>query len=170
MSYRRLFILCEGNDDRRFFERIIVPLLDYDYVHCYQYAEQKSKEVHNLIRSAQSMGADYVYIRDFDQGECIPSRKGAVTEKYGNLDPERIFIVKEEIESWYAAGLSDEVRRQLDVPLPRRTDEVTKEEFDNALPQGEPRISIMREMLEAYDLTMAQQRNRSFDYFCGKFL
>ena len=31
MPYKRLFILIEGDDDERFFEKIINPLLDKKY-------------------------------------------------------------------------------------------------------------------------------------------
>lgn len=171
MPYRQFFILCEGDDDVRFFRHVIVPLLDYDGVQFYQYAQQRFKDVRSMIRSIQSMGADYIFVCDFDRGECIPSKREEILEKYTNLDPERIFVIQEEVESWYMAGLNDEERRRLEISsLRRRTDELTKEHFDNALPESEPRISIMREMLKAFDLAVARQRNRSFDYFSRKFL
>lgn len=171
MPYRQLFILCEGDDDGHFFRHVIVPLLDYDDVRFYQYAQRRSRDVRSMIRSVQSMGADYIFVCDFDRGECIPSRREAIASQYVNLDPERIFVVQEAIESWYVAGLRDEARRRLEISsLQRRTDELTKGHFDNALPEGEPRISLMREMLDVFDLAVARRRNRSFDYFVRKIL
>lgn len=176
MSYSLLFILCEGNDDRQFLERIFAPLLDYDNVQYYQYAQRTSKDVRSMVQSIQSMDAEpsldaeYLYFCDFDQSECITSKKREVTNRCHSLDPDRIFVVREAIESWYIAGVQEHERERLGISLPRRTDGILKAHFNNALPKREPRISVMREMLDVYDLRMARRRNYSLDYFCRKSL
>lgn len=175
MPYRRLFVLCEGDDDERFFERVFATLLDHDDVQYYQYAQQTSRAVRGMIQSIRGMDAERemdvecIYLCDFDRSECIISKKREITNKYINLDPEEIFVVKETIEGWYVAGLQEDMRNRLGISsLPRRTDDLLKEHFNNALPRGEPRISIMREILDTYDLAVARQRNYSIDYFCSK--
>ena len=74
------------------------------------------------------------------------------------------------IESWYAAGLSRQRSEEmLGRPL-QRTDELTKERFNNLLPEDASRIDFMQRLLEHFDVSRARTTNRSFEYFCSNVL
>ena len=56
MPYKRLFILIEGDDDERFFEKIINPLLDekYDSITLWKYSQETNKRINNIIRGIKN--------------------------------------------------------------------------------------------------------------------
>ena len=56
--YKLLFIFVEGDDDERFFNRILSPKLQekYDTVKIIRYATMKKEKVDNFIRSIKAMG------------------------------------------------------------------------------------------------------------------
>ena len=56
-TYKLLFIWVEGDDDERFFNRILSPKFQekYDTVKIIQYAKMKKEKVDNFIRSIKAM-------------------------------------------------------------------------------------------------------------------
>ena len=50
MSSKRLFLLVEGNDDERFFSKVIVPKFKgiYEWVEVWKYSQQGKKRVKNF--------------------------------------------------------------------------------------------------------------------------
>ncbi|PNR88787.1 hypothetical protein X925_04970 [Petrotoga sp. 9T1HF07.CasAA.8.2] len=64
MAYERLYILVEGDDDKRFFEKIITPLFEgkYDQVKVWKYAQQKKEKVSKFLKSIKGMNADYIFV------------------------------------------------------------------------------------------------------------
>ncbi|PNR93615.1 MULTISPECIES: hypothetical protein [unclassified Petrotoga] len=64
MDYKMLFILVEGDDDKRFFEKIITPLFEgkYDQVKVWKYAQQKKEKVSKFLKSIKGMNADYIFV------------------------------------------------------------------------------------------------------------
>lgn len=171
MSYRLLYVLCEGNDDERFFEHVAKPQLQahYDSITYYQYAQETPKKVRRLVDSILAIPADYIYLRDFDEGACITSRKEDVLSKYDRLDEEHIAIVVQMIESWYAAGASEDMAPAMSQR--QQTNNLRKQDFDQQIPAGyASRIDFMREVLKQYDLSAARTKNDSLDYFCTTFL
>ncbi len=177
MSYRRLFVLCEGDDDERFFKRVLRPKLQerYDAITFYQYAQKQPKEVRKFIRSVYdidskpNLSADYFFLRDFDRGASIARRKEEVRSKYGEqIRPERIVLVVQLIEGWYAAGLNAENAAELGADELPSTDDLLKRQFDDWMPErfGASRIDFMQEILKRFDAETAKRKNQSFNYFC----
>ncbi len=175
MRRRLLFFFVEGNDDERFVESVLLPHLyrHYKSIQIYQYARKKQKDVNALLRSLSNLNADFVWITDINGSPCVTQRKDKTISKYAGLvnAPERVAVVIKEIESWYLAGLDDEVSERMGLVPFRTTDDLTKEEFDRLIPQKfDSRIDFMVELLKKFESETAVQKNRSFEYFVGKFL
>ncbi|MCU0631419.1 MAG: hypothetical protein MUC66_00380 [Methanolinea sp.] len=168
MTERRLFILLEGNDDERFFSRVVVPLLAprYRSVRVVKYACLKRSRVCRFVRSFQRTGDEYMVVADIDQAPGVKAKKDAVMGRFCVLKPSDIVVIIQEIESWYLAGLETSDARRLGVnPLPS-TDHVTKEDFNTTIPpQYVSRIAYMLEILSRFSIAAACRKNRSFHYF-----
>ena len=171
-GYRLLVLLVEGGDDTRFAESVLIPLLEprFDHVQIYEYAEKQPAEARDFINNIKNTPDwSYIFIADFDQGPCVTRRKDRLVSRYGNLDIERILIVRREIESWYLAGLDRDSCSELGIPIFGDTDDVTKEQFDNIKSRNLPHADFMVEILRRYDTTTARGNNASFDYAMGKY-
>jgi hypothetical protein len=171
MPYTRLYVLIEGDDDKRFVERIIIPTLAsrYDCVQTWPYANKKKEKVNSFLRSIKIMGADFFLLADIDACPCVQSKREILLQKFKELTDNRIIIVVKEIESWFMAGLKDD--NPLRVNATGDTSNLTKEQFDNAVPEGfDSRINFMLEVLANFHVPTAAKRNASFSYFarrCG---
>ncbi|RDV80898.1 hypothetical protein [Ammonifex thiophilus] len=181
---RTLYIFVEGPRDEDFFRRAIVgPYLSESYaVHIVKYAEKKSpfKNIGGLIktiRRRKEKGEDleYIFVVDLDECPCITGRKQDILQKFssvlGNLEEarreldRRILVVVKEIESWYLAGLNG------DENLPETTEELTKEDFEKlAQDKRCSHIELMNRILDNFSVEIAAKKNRSFCYFCNKYL
>lgn len=172
MEFRKLFIFIEGDDDERFFRRIIKPVYEEKYasVMLWKYAKMKKDKVINFLKSVKSMNADYIFTTDINLAPCISGRKQEMQNKFNGLDEDRIVVVIKEIESWYLAGLSDNFLRQFKISFYSGTDNITKEQFYNYIPRKfDSRISFMVEILDHFSIEIATQKNRSFKYFLEKY-
>lgn len=169
MGYKRLFIFVEGNDDKRFFNRIIKPIFEkkYDWVEVIQYAQDSPKWRVDFLKSIQSANADYIYVADINNKPCVSAKKQAIQNELKDIDENSIIIVKMEIESWYLAGVDDTNAKKLKICTYITTDTLTKEQF-NCLTSGS-RINFMSEILNCFSLEGAKQKNNSFKYFMEKY-
>jgi len=173
MAYRRLFLFLEGDDDERFFRAVFFPLLRrrYDDVFPVQMSQLTKKKIADWLRSVEAMKANYLYVRDLDRHSCVTAAKNALLETHPRLIPDRIQIVKAEIESWYCAGIGSGKLADSEIATCLETEIVTKEKFDAAIPGGRVnRIPVMAEILESFDLEEAARRNSSLRYFLQKRL
>jgi hypothetical protein len=169
-----VFLLIEGDDDERFFDKVVKPIAEqrYCWVRPWKYAQKKRKRIVGLLRSARSMGADFIYVRDFDGATCISARKEQIQEQLGALMPaEKIIIVVQEIESWYLAGVDERSCDTLGFSgLGSSTDKVTKETFERLRPPSMSRIALLGQLLADFDVDTAVRRNASFGYFATNWL
>lgn len=171
MSYGKLFIFIEGYDDLLFFERIIKPLLlrKYRKISLIQHARLKFKNKYKFIDSIKELRADYFYVVDIDYFPCISARKKDVFDHLRNIDLSKIIVVVKEIESWYLAGIGKKRAEKINIPLLSNTDFVTKEYFNDIIPNSfGSRHNFMNELLKKFDIFIALQRNKSFAYFIKK--
>ena len=172
MGYKRLFVWVEGENDIRFFDKIIKPKLQkkYNLVEVRSYAVLKKKKIRNFLKSIKAMNAEYIYARDINDAPCVTSRKKKIQSKLRNIDESRIIVVIKEIESWYLAGLSDEDTQKLKIRSYKTTDGITKEQFHDLIPKKfDSRIDFTLEILKCFSVEIAKQKNRSFRYFVGKY-
>jgi len=172
--YRRLNVLLEGDDDRRFFDAVIRPMLQgqYDYVETYEYAQKTIPSRMEYLRSTKAMNADYFFMGDFNTSPCIAEKKRHLVETYKPmLDGGRTIIVVREIESWYLAGLDDEGRQEFGISTNhhRHTNDLTKEQFEDLMPMKFGSIiDFMNEILSRFRIDTAETKNRSFCYLMDK--
>ena len=161
----------EGDDDERFFDRVIKPMYEriYDHVQLWKYAPEKKQKVNGFLRSINAMQAEYLFVSDMDESPCVTDKKARIASKFEKLSEDRILIVCREIESWYLAGLNDEGCRQIGIPPSDDTDSMSKEQFDGMVPKKfVSRIDFMQEIMKVFDRKTALTRNTSFGYFMRK--
>ena len=172
MAYRILFIFLEGDDDERFFDRVIKPTYEqiYDHVQLWKYAQAKKQKVNDFLQSINAMKkAEYLFVSDMDESPCVTDKKERRASEFEKLSEDRILIVCREIESWYLAGLNDEGCRQIGIPPSYNTDRISKEQFDDIVPKKfVSRIDFMQEIMKVFDQNTALTRNTSFGYFMRK--
>lgn len=168
---KRLFVLLEGDDDVRFFKKVLLdPLRErFDSVILWKFAQQKKKKVAAFIRTVQDLGSDYLLFTDMDEAPCVTEKKRGVRRAIDTAEARRVLIVIREIEAWYLAGVTDDDARALGLSMPETTDRITKEAFNALKPRRfDSRIDFMMEILKRYSLETARRRNRSFRYFSDR--
>ena len=172
MKESRLFLFVEGNDDRRFFSRIVVPLFreNYTSIEIISYASMKTERVCRFVRSIREMGHDFLLFADIDEVRNVHAKKAILRERFCTLTDYKIVVIIKEIESWYLAGLDDRAQKRLHLRHFQTTNHITKEIFNAMIPQEySSRIAFMVELLNRYSLHEAEGRNRSFLYFMSHY-
>jgi len=175
MAYRQLFLFVEGDDDARFFQALTIPFFKvrYDDIRIVRYAALKKEKLGNFVRSVRSMGADYLIVGDLDWHPCVSAAKQSLLQRCSQAEPERVQIVKAEIESWYCAGIPEGDTEWGSLPIGQApdTERLTKENCLHTLAEsGSPRLPALLSLLERFDRKRAASRNGSFRYFLGKHL
>lgn len=174
MSDKLLFIILEGSDDKRFFEKVgkLVFQNKYYLIKFWEYSQQKKKINENFISSVNSMNADYICFGDFNNAPCVTAAKGKVNSKFNNIiSDDNIIVVFKEIESWYLAGLDKSACIKLGI---RRdivnTNNITKRHFKTLIPSNFNSIkNFMLEILKCFSIKIAKKKNKSFKYFIEKY-
>jgi len=116
-------------------------------------------------------GFDRLFVADLNAAPCVTVRKNKLKEHYLALRDEEIIVVSREIESWYLAGLNTEGASALKVKCPPSTDQLTKEDCDRIRPSRfDAELDFLLELLRNFDVETACKRNKSFAYFCQKFV
>lgn len=164
--------MVEGEDDIRFFGRIIKPLFTsrYDSVEIIPYASIRRTKVNNFLKSVRQMKNDYIFVADIDTERSVRDKKQILYYHFSNIESGSIVIVIKEIESWYYAGLSRESEQNLGVPEIPSTNDLTKEDFNHLIPRHyDSRIDFMFEILKYFSLDSAQKKNHSFRFFVDRY-
>jgi len=172
MSYSRLFIWVEGQDDIRFFETVLKSKFKekYDWVEVRPYANMKKEKLNSFIKSIKSMKSDYILVTDLDNSPCVTHKKDEKTRKVSEIDKGNIVVVIKEIESWYAAGLSKTKTQFGKVPKFESTNHLVKEKFISLIPKSfGSRIDFMVEILKNFSVPVAKKKNTSFNYILHKY-
>ena len=160
-----LFLLVEGDDDKRFLEAYYHSKCRDTEIRIIKYASWSPKDISNLIRSFPNFrNADYLFFADAD-GATIGHKIDVIKKRYPVCDESKIRIVQHEIESWYIAGLSQSMCTKYKVKYVSHTDDLSKEKFDSMIPRGYTHISFQVEILKRYDVELAKSRNISFRSF-----
>ena len=168
----KLFIFIEGDDDSRFFGRVLTPRFrsKYRIIKLLPYAQQKRKETAKLIASVKKIG-DCIYVRDINTSPCVTAKKAEVAVELPQLIESEMAIVVREIEGWYLAGLSENNSVKLGIDqVFVDTNNITKRGFDRLIPRGKTRVEFMLEILSRYSVEVAEGRNRSFGHFLTKWI
>ena len=169
---KRLFILVEGEDDVRFFGRIIKPLFvsRYESIEIIPYASIKRVKVNNFLKSVREMNNDYLLVADIDTERSVRDKKQILYFHFNNIAGNSIVIVIKEIESWYYAGLSATAAQDIGVADLNTTDDLFKEDFNQLMPRRfDSRIDFMFEILKSFSLETAVLKNHSFKFFVQRY-
>jgi len=174
MNCKPLYIFVEGDDDERFFQEIVIPILKRKYAHVkiikYAQKPKKFEYITKFIKSIQSMGGDYIYVTDINTSPCITAKKENIRHNVPNISNDKIIVVVKEIESWYLAGLNKSFTKNLGIKIPSTTNTVTKEQFYRLILQKfNSHIDFMREILKNFSIEDAKEKNKSFKYLMEKY-
>ena len=171
MCRNLLFILVEGDDDERFFDKILKPFFnENDFaIKIWQYA-QRTKRIKDFIKSINSMNAFFIIFHDHNDCPCISFVKEKVLKLAKiEVDSNYIFIVKKEIESWYLAGISNELLKKYKIRKTLSTENISKERFNDLIPKKISKLSFISDIIKDYNLNLAQGKNNSLKYLIDNF-
>lgn len=168
----KLFVYVEGHYDKMFVEKILSDffLKEKSTILITIPYSQKGKKIINHDIKTKSKH-DYLLLADLDSDECprITNKKEKMMQDYSTLDPSKIIIVKEEIESWFLAGLDPSLEVFKNIDVPSNTDSITKEEFNELLEKNSlDKNNFLLRVCDEYDFNLAIQRNSSLNYFFKK--
>jgi hypothetical protein len=175
-SFLQIRLFVEGFYDKKFVERILAPRLSerYAVVQIHEYARAADETLRNHFKSLTRMPDTCFFIlADYDMGPCLSAKRQALQHRFEPLlQPEQILIVRQEIESWYLAGVPAE--NHFKVEIPNNVETVSEEKFRDLFATWCKRYrtnyAILRdEILEIYDWDLALQRSPSLLY-CAKRL
>ncbi len=172
-GYKRLFIWVEGEEDKRFFEKIIEPKLKkkYNLIETIRYSMLRKEKIDNFLKSIQAMDAEYIFVIDINNSPCITLKKQEAQNKYRNIDTDRIIVVIKESESWYLAGLDKKSSRKFGISDYIVTDNIIKEKFNSLYSKKfNSRIDFILEILKIFSVDIAKKKNKSFRYCIDKFI
>jgi hypothetical protein len=173
MSIKKLYIFVEGNDDQLFFERAIVPMVEnvYDDIEIIQYAQMKKEKVNLYLLSIATLNFDYIFTCDIDYISTIEQKKKVIRSKFDLVESDKISVAVKEIESWYIAGFPDKVCKSFGIRPRKRTDDLTKEQF-NLLYHSRfhSRLDFMIEILNYFSHEEAKKKNKSYKFFAEKWI
>ncbi|MDP3103026.1 MAG: hypothetical protein Q8M95_00285 [Candidatus Methanoperedens sp.] len=167
----KLFIFIEGDDDEKFFGRIIIPMFanKYETVKLWKYAQEKNERISKFLNSINAMKADYIFVADNNGSPCITDRKQRIENDIQNIDKNKILVVVREIESWYLAGIDDGSSKKLGIKSFSNTEQINKSAFNDLKPKKfNSRIDFMSEILKLFCIDTAKMKNGSFSYFIEK--
>ncbi|PWI49497.1 hypothetical protein CEE45_01515 [Candidatus Heimdallarchaeota archaeon B3_Heim] len=173
MQNEKLFIFLEGNDDERFFNIILRPILTekFDSIEIIKYSQLRKKFIKKFLKSIDELSSHYIFLSDIDVNPCFPKKKEALKKIYECIVEDRISVVIMEIESWYLAGLDPQSSKDLDIPNYGETNSLCKEHFNEIIPSKfDSRIDFMVEILKRYAIEIAKRKNSSFRYFMNKYI
>lgn len=173
-----LTIFVEGEDDILFFKRNILKLFykkeEYN-INVVAYQETGKKRFLQHLQTINRLGGNYIFISDFDFRPCITSKKNDrikefTRENFDKLDANKIFIVKNEIESWFLAGVDNNQPIFRNIDVPNDTEKTSKDYLERLLKKTkfDSRVDFFIEVSNYFNYDLAMQRNDSFRYFLKK--
>lgn len=160
-----LIVFVEGPSDVRFFEWYYrqYSKVDFKIVDC---SKRSDEYVNNYIRSIKSMpNCDYILFRDADE-KSVNKAKRDLEKRFYMGKSEKFFVVQKEIESWYLAGIKDNIKLSyLKLKPIGNTDNISKEQFISMLDKSTSYINVLIEILKIFDVYTATRKNTTFNIF-----
>ena len=157
-----LHCFVEGEKDEMFFKNMFGSC-NVDF---YKYTTKSLGHVNKYIYSIKAMHEPYIFFADADGASCADKRR-ILLEKYNQLEENYLHIVQYEIESWFLAGIDKDFCDKNKIkPYYSNTNNVTKEMFLSSIKEyNGTTLTLMLEILDAYDYELAKCKNISFNDF-----
>lgn len=169
LAMNKLFLYIEGDHDEIFANFILADYLRQSKsieLWPIKYAEKPPKLINKDIKSKSDY--NYLFLSDLDNEEHT-ARKEDRIKNYKYLDWSSIIIVREEIESWYLAGIDTSLDQFSSLDVPDNTEGIDKETFDEMIKDiSEYKKDALIEIAKNYNFDLAVKRNKSFKYFLDK--
>ncbi|MBD3338004.1 MAG: hypothetical protein GF353_02770 [Candidatus Lokiarchaeota archaeon] len=174
MENFKIFLFLEGDDDERFFKKILINRFreKCNRVQIVKYAQMSHNGIIKLLKTIKyKENWDYIFLSDINSAECYPNKKSLIETRFEYIEIEKIVIVIMEIESWYLAGINNDFLRSINANLmDQGCNHVDKERFNLLIPQDMPRVLFMNKILDNYNIDLALENNESFEHFLRTFL
>ena len=163
-----LYLFVEGPDDERLVRFLFSNISDKKI---YPYANKKNHIIANLIKAINNTpGWQYIFFVDSDTKKAEERIKD-VKNKWNAIDEGRIVVVCLEIESWYYAGMRKEFCERFKVRYQTDANTVCKEQFVSFIKKSRrSKSEVLIEAVNDFDLSLAGERNASFNSFFNKYL
>lgn len=169
-----LYVFVEGEDDEIFIKHFFKDVFShFNRIIFWKYAQKKKQDNISLINTVNQIeGWDYILFTDFDSRNSIGERKREMQRRFNNeLDLEKVFVVVEEIESWFAAVIDYSKFDLKKLGYIKDTQEITKEFFNaQALGKYHPKTHFLIEIMKSFKLQQGLKRNFSLNYTYYKLL
>lgn len=169
-----LYIFVEGDDDEIFLKFFFKKYLShFEKVYFWKYAQKKKTDNVKFLKSIKQVSEwDYLIFADYDSKNSLRERRREVQYKFENeLDDDKILIVIDEIESWYAAGIDFRYFDLKGLRFLKDTQRVTKEFFNSqCLTKYHPKTNFLIEIMKHFQLKQSLSRNLSLNYTYNKLL
>lgn len=173
---RNLYLLVEGIDDFRFFEKVGSILFTRTQSFPVEYSQKSNQQINKIISGYRNSPYDnYIYFADQDNHKTIHVVKKARKKIITELNEDNICVVSPEIESWYLAGLNEKDSITLGIKYLPTTDSVTKERFHKIVPSRVfedyfRKEHYMDQILNLFSVDLARRRNASFNEFYKQYI
>jgi hypothetical protein len=166
MVLKKALFLVEGDDDKKFFERIISPQIKkyYQDVLIRKHIGWTINERTTMISDFQKKSADIFVISDFDKSSCITNKIDKVRTDYNIPVEVKIFIVKKEIESWYLAGINDFLLNKHSIQEFNDTENLSKKFLNTLSKRNGSLLEFKLKILNNYSLKTGISKNSSLKY------
>jgi hypothetical protein len=157
------FILVEGPTDKDLIEHVIGSR-----VRVFTHSEIRKNEIVKLMKTWMNTGKGFLYLSDQDKTPCHPQKRLEVIRDYPLLETafEHICIVCQMIESWYWAGASEKTLEKYWKNRPTDFERITKGTCDKGMKNAYKSTKWTKDVLSAFSIERARQRNKSFAHFC----
>jgi len=168
----KLFFYIEGDYDEIFANFVLADYLRQSKsieLWPIKYAEKPPKLINKYIQLKS--GYNYLFLSDLDNKNhtCITARKEDRLKNYKYLDESSIIIVREEIESWYLAGIDTSLNQFSNIDVLDNTDGIDKKTFDEMIKDiSEYKKDALIEIAKNYNFDLAVKRNKFFKYLLDK--
>lgn len=170
--YLRIFV--EGPSDKDLFEKKLKSVINKHFKasrFCIEFIEYKSlsrfgaEEINRILIMSRKYGDKVIFTGDCAESHCITEAKDKLKKTYTEINNYPIFIVKQEIESWYLAGLDKRAQKELGLEYYSDTDKIKRSRFKKMVPDEESYSVFLNKILPRFKLAVASKQNSSFKYF-----
>ena len=162
-----IYFFVEGFDDNNLVSEIIKGIDNFKII---EYSTEKKEKINSMISTIISRGDKYIFLADLDE-KSMENRIIELKKIFKKLDESNIYFAVKEIESWYLAGISDNLLEKYKIKsrLLINTENINKEKFEKLfIKERETILQIKLRLLSEFNIEKAKSRNNSLKLFLEK--